>query len=245
MKLICYPTTAEPPVIRPAALTRRWMDETGEKFAYRCLPLNIANAHAWEILSPSTFVARWSGDMNVDGVVIETDDPPNRAPQSHFGNGVLTFEVPAIFRTEPGWDLFVTGPLNSAKDGLSPLSAVIETDWSPYTFTMNWRFTRRDKPVIFKEGEPFCAFFPVLRRAAETVEPEFRALDSDPELAARHRAWSASRQRFNADLKAKDAEALAQGWQRTYFHGQNPDGAPGPEDHCTRLRLRPFAEDGK
>ena len=36
--------------IRPAPVERLWMDRTNERSAYRCLPLNIANAHGWEIL---------------------------------------------------------------------------------------------------------------------------------------------------------------------------------------------------
>jgi hypothetical protein len=28
------------------------MDASPEAFAYRCLPLNIANAHGWGILTP-------------------------------------------------------------------------------------------------------------------------------------------------------------------------------------------------
>jgi hypothetical protein len=32
--------------------------------------------------------------------------------------------------------------LNSPKDGIAPLTGVIETDWLPYPFTMNWQMTR-------------------------------------------------------------------------------------------------------
>ena len=76
-------------------------------------------------------------------------------------------------------------------------------------------------------------------RACE-VEPFAHLPTAVP--SARHRAWSADRTQFNADLAAKDEAALAPGWQRNYFHGAHPDGAPGPQDHCTRLRLRPFSE---
>ena len=49
MDLICYLHDGWDPDIRPAEPRRDWMDETPEAFAYRCLPLNIANAHGWEI----------------------------------------------------------------------------------------------------------------------------------------------------------------------------------------------------
>jgi hypothetical protein len=38
--------------LRPGRVARDWMDESRERFAYRCLPLNIANAHGWEVATP-------------------------------------------------------------------------------------------------------------------------------------------------------------------------------------------------
>ena len=60
MDLICYLHDGWEPAIRPAAPRRSWMDVTPEKFAYRCLPLDIANAHGWEILAPAGVHARWN-----------------------------------------------------------------------------------------------------------------------------------------------------------------------------------------
>jgi hypothetical protein len=57
MRLICYPTSGEPPKLIPAPFERDWMDRTRAGFAYRCLPLNIANAHGWLILNPVPFTA--------------------------------------------------------------------------------------------------------------------------------------------------------------------------------------------
>lgn len=241
MKLVCYPVTNEPPTIRPAEVTRGWMDETPQKFAYRCLPLNIANAQGWEILSPVDCSAYWTGAPGPEGVVVLSGDPRYLLPTGHFGHGVLTFPIPALFRTEPGYDLHVGGPVNAPRDGIAPLTAIVETDWSPYTFTMNWRFTRPAHVVSFRKGEPICHFFPVARATAEALRPEFRDLDSDPELAARYRTWTESRRQFNADLHAQEGAAVAQGWQRSYFHGLSPDGQPAPE-HRTRVRLCPFSQ---
>ena len=47
MDLICYIHPSWRPLIRPAEATREWMTDSPESFAYRCLPLNIANAHGW------------------------------------------------------------------------------------------------------------------------------------------------------------------------------------------------------
>lgn len=49
-KLVAYTIDAHAIDIRPAPLERDWMDTSDRRFAYRCLPLNIANAHGWELL---------------------------------------------------------------------------------------------------------------------------------------------------------------------------------------------------
>ena len=226
--------------IRPAPLERDWMDATGERFAYRCLPLNIANGHGWELLCPAGFRAIWDGGPGQDAVQVETE--PGAAPTavSHFGGGILTFHVPALFQTEPDVDLYVTGPVNRPKDGISALTGVVETDWSPYSFTMNWLFTRPDYRVRFEKDEPFCHIFPVRRGALETITPLAYSLADRPELERENKAWAAGRDSFNADLHRPESEAAKARWQKRYFQGETPSGQPGPDSHRSRLRLKPF-----
>jgi hypothetical protein len=158
MRLLCYPVSGQPPKIVAAKAERGWMDATPGGFAYRCLPLNIANAHGWMILNPAAFVAQWDGNDGTDAVKIQAmagDSTPLTA-LSHFGSGILTFGIPALFRTDPGYDLMVTGPFNTPKDGIAPLTGIVETDWSPSTFTMNWKFTRKHHVVRFDRDEPIA-----------------------------------------------------------------------------------------
>ena len=240
MRLICYPTSGDPPRLVAAPVERGWMEQTPNGFAYRCLPLNIANAHGWLVLNTASFVARWSGGNEVDAITIKPR--AHGAPllaSSHFGSGILTFSVAGLFRTEPGYDLLVTGPFNNPKDAVQPLTGIVETDWSPFTFTMNWKFTRALVPVAFGRDEPFCMIFPILRSLIETVEPEIRSLDEDPEVREAYRAWAESRQTFNQGLKVPGSEARTEKWQKDYFRGSGRFGAP-PDNHRTKLQLRDF-----
>src|SRR5271156_1280951 len=161
MKLVAYILEDQPFEIRPAPLERDWMNKTDQRFAYRCLPLNIANAFGWEILCPETFSAIWDGGNALESVYVTVDSDAAAPALSHFGYGILTFHVLCLFRTDPGVELLAQGPINRPKDGIAPLTGVIETDWAPYTFTMNWKFTRRNVPIRFEKGEPFCHVFPV------------------------------------------------------------------------------------
>jgi hypothetical protein len=242
-KLIAYVIDGHTVDIRPAPMERAWMDATDQRFAYRCLPLNIANAHGWEILAPSGFSAYWDGRTIKEAVHI-TPDPGATSPAiSHFGHGVLTFHVPCLFRTEPGVDLLATGPLNRPKDGLAPLTGIIETDWAPYTFTMNWVFTRAQLVVRFERGEPFCHIFPVGRGLLEHIEPESRRLSKAPEIEREHKLWSETRNSFNVDLHVAGSQAAQERWQKMYFRGLAPSGEPSSaEGHRSRIRLKPFAD---
>jgi len=242
MKLICYPTQDEAPLMRPAPVTRAWMDATPQSFAYRCLPLNIANAHGWEILCNAGFSAIWNGE-NLQSSITIVPDPGTTAPAlSHFGSGVLTFHIPAIFKTEPGWSLLVQGPANLPKDAIVALAGIIETDWSPYSFTMNWKFTGPNRPVRFERGEPICSIVPVQRRLLESVQPEIRSLSEEPELQRRYHEWSTGRQRFNEELLQPGSTARTEKWQKSYYLGLNPDGSSGDPDHLIKLRAPAFVD---
>jgi hypothetical protein len=241
MKLTAYTIGNSTVTLRPAPLERAWMDATPERFAYRCLPLNIANAYGWEVLCPSGFKAIWDGEAGLEAIKIESAGDGDPPAISHFGSGVLTFHLPCIFRTAPGYDLMVQGPINRPKDGIAPLSAVVETDWAIATFTMNWLFTQPEVEIEFEAGEPFCHVFPVRRGEIESAEPELRPLSADPELQARYHAWSASRSEFNKQLKIEESKAQAEKWQKHYQRGADTDfTALAPPDHRTRLKLRSF-----
>jgi hypothetical protein len=52
---------------------------------------------------------------------------------------VLSFHPGYLFRTDPEWAVWCRGAPNSHKDGIVALDGLIETDWLPFFFTMNWR----------------------------------------------------------------------------------------------------------
>lgn len=239
MRLTCYSLGDRPPLIRAAPASRTWMDATPQGFAYRCLPLSIANAHGWELLCPTRIEAVWRGGAE-PGAVEVRGLGASQVAVGHFGTGILTFHIHALFVTEPGWNLWVGGSPNDVRHGIAPLTGIIEADWSAASFTMNWRFTAPDTPVVFEKGEPFAFLFPVPRGMVEAVEPEIRRLADEPELAAAYADWSAGRNRFLADLKVKDSEAARAGWQKAYFQGRNGQGEKAVPDHQTKLHLKPF-----
>ena len=226
--------------LRPNSPTRNWMDNTGESFAYRCLPLNIANAHGWSFHLQEDFVVHWDGGDGTDALTIKSDQDMSGTAGSIFGHGVLTFHLHGLFQTPPGWNVIASGPFNEPKDGIYPLTGIIETDWSPFSFTMNWKMTRPGHWVSFKKGDVFCSVFPVQRGLLETIEPEFLPIESEPELQEEFDLWGKARDKFNKDLEKQGSFAQQEKWQKSYYRGQRPDGSPGAQDHVIKLRLKEF-----
>lgn len=247
MKLTFYQIDGHEVDLRPNDPTRPWMDETFDSYAYRCLPLNIANAHGWSLHLTESFSVKWDGGAGLDALTFKSETDPDTIQNaidnvcmSGFGHGIITFYVHGIFRTEPNWNLYISGPTNTPKDGVYPLHGITETDWSPYSFTMNWMVTRPNTWIKFKKGEVFCSVFPVERNGLTQFTPVIAPLSSNPELNETHINWSNARNKFNEDLKQQGSEAVKQKWQKDYFKGQMPDGTKGVEDHQSKLRLKLF-----
>ncbi len=231
--------------LRTAPVRRDWMDATDQRFAYRCLPLAIANQAGWLIHCPAGFRARWDGGPHRHSLSILWDHgEPDSRILSHFGYGVLTFSIPYLFRSPASVNLWVKGPANYLKDGVQALEGVVETDWLPATFTMNWKFTRPGLDVHFERGEPICMVVPQARGLAECLEPVQTAITENPELQRHYLEWSASRDRFLTDLVQGKSEARRLGWQKDYTRGRLPDGRCFVE-HQTHLQLKEFAPPGQ
>lgn len=240
-ELDCYSEHANPPKIVPGEPARGWMDDTVNRFAYRCTPLAIANCSGWEILLPQNLSLHWNGGPQKTDLLVVGDDPNASVAHiavSAFGHGVITFHPGYLFRTSPGWALSVRGAPNVIKDGIAPLEGLVETDWLPFTFTMNWKMTRPGT-VYFKKDEPFCFLQPVPHAALDQIEPRLHSFEGNQKLKDSFDHWRQSRNDFNKRLAENDPEAVKEAWQRNYVKGEDPSGNYEPEFHLSKRRLNP------
>lgn len=247
MKIIAYPTTNTPYKIQPANSRRAWMDVAANKNPYRCLPLSMANAWGWEVLSPSHFTAEWNGNRGPGDVKI-THIAGSHGAASHFGEGTITWHTGYIFKMPYPYGLYVTGAPNNPVPNVIPLSGVVETNWLAYTFTMNWKFTQPGSFEV-KIGDPICQLFPIDLTTFDNLEIEMRTLH-EPESKEFHDEywnWNINRLKYMSEQRAGLHGADV--WQRHYFRGVYPaivtDGEP-MEDPSASSKKCPFhiTEDG-
>jgi hypothetical protein len=245
LKLIAYRTGPWPPmriVVAPA--DRDWVDATPHRFANRCLPLRIAAQAGWFVLNSNALRATWNGGNGTSDIEIESlDGEEVHYASSHFGSGILTWNLPFLFRTPPGYNLQARGPVNWPKDGAYPLEGIVETDWLESTFTMNWKLTRANLPVVFEADEPICMIVPRRRGELEAFEPEILEIGEEPALAEAYERWGESRTNFNRELEVAGSEAQKRGWQKDYVRGMTLGGVRAKE-HQTKLKLKNFADKG-
>lgn len=236
LSITAYPLSSTVPEIRAGVVERDWMDQTGHQFAYRCLPLNIANTLGWQIISDTEFTLTWTGGpLKEDLVITPVGESGHTLGLSHFGSGIFTFHTHVLFRTSPGVSLLATGPLNDPLHGLAPLSGVVETEWAPFPFTMNWKVTApTTEPLRFPKGHPICQIIPIGLGGIEEMVCDVKLMESDPELNAHYHMWSESRGKFLSEPRPPEA------WQKHYFTGKMPTGEKAPVPHRTRLRLNQF-----
>ena len=218
----------------PAHRTREWMDASPVHFVNRCLPMLIANQSGWFVLNDTAFTASWDGTMGEKAITIEAEGATYAS--SHFGQGVLTWNLPYLFHTDENTNLLVRGPANLPKDGISPLEGIVETDWCPMTFTMNWKFTRPCS-VRFEKDEPFCMLVPQPKNLIVNTETLIKPIAENESLNETYQAWNLRRKQWNADLKIPGTEAHKEGWEKTYFQGRSaPEGS-----HQPKIKACPFS----
>lgn len=232
--------------IKPGQASRSWMDKTPDRFAYRCTPLPIANSSGWEFSLPFSFEAEWNGGIGLNDIKITLLDnvPPvvrqnvNHLITSNFGSGILTFHTGYVFRTDENVALWVRGVPNYWKDGIQPLDGLVETYWLPFTFTMNWKFTRPCK-VKFEKDEPFCFITPFHHSELDSIQPTIET--ADEQFMEEYNAYQQKRAKFIDDLMQHDPEALKEKWQKYYFKGITPTGKKA-DFHVSKRKLKPFVK---
>jgi hypothetical protein len=244
LKLAAYripDRNAYPKIVR-AAPDRFWMDITTQGWANRCLPLRIANQAGWFILNDVEFEVTWDGSPKLEGVQFQFKNQPSNFARSMFGFGIVTWTIPYLFRTEPGFNLLARGPANLPKDGIAPLDGIIETDWLPYPFTMNWKITRPKRAGRFEMDEPICMILPMRRYEVESFLPEISNLTSNQELHKSYSAWHEARlQKVRSTPQAAKPSEPMPKVQGNYIRGEGLLEEKAME-HQNKLDLRDFRE---
>lgn len=243
LHLECYRMADSGWEIVPSSSKRDWMEAT-DGLANKCLPLLAANQMGWVILSPSDVSVIWDGGKAIESTkIIVHDEKYKKNISSHFGHGIFTFQVPYIFRTNEEIGLFVRGATNFWVENAQPLDGFVETNWSNYSFTMNWKVTSPDKVISLKKGDPICMLIPYPVRLLENVKVTYKSFLEAPEsMKSVFSSWAKYRNEFNNNKEREKGS-----WQKDYFLGRKCPFSGDQEDnkgspHRTKYNLPRFED---
>ena len=233
--------------LQPASQKRPWMD-TNQGHAYRCLPLVVANHMGWIIEFPVTVHATWNGEIGnsyevvKEAITFDFDCPPKFADYfgrhivSDFGNGIMSIALPWLFRTTEPDGLVVRGAPNYWVEGATPLDGFVETNWLPFTFTMNWKLHTPHKTVTFEKGTPLTFVYPYNIQTLKNYSTDVKTLADNPELEEAYKKWYFMRQ----VTRTSDISDTLPSLSNRYTRGKDYDGNR-PDEHDRALRLPPFS----
>lgn len=228
MQLTAHPLTPDAPEIVPAPRARKWLKSNANP--NRCLPLTIANQSGWWVLNPAPFIAFCEVDTGVVQIEYEKGwKVPLFPAKHHFGHGVMTYDLPFIWQTEPGWNLHVRGPANYPLLGAYCLEGIFEADWAKIPVPSNWQL-EPGRYIHFPKDFPIAQIAPVPRRALEEFEPKVEFSQQAIDNASEYYAFRG------------EEFALKEGTRplRGYFKGESPTGEEF-QDHQVNVTLSSFS----
>lgn len=133
--------------------------------AYFCLPLMIANQHGFIVKAAYDFSVFWDGGGYIPNVIVKHQEQNNQGQiiSSHFGMGTFTIQNPWMVRTPNGVNTLVMNPPNFYIDGITHMTACVETDNLRRDFTFNLKITRPKVWIEIKKGTPIGYMLPYPR----------------------------------------------------------------------------------
>ena len=152
---------------------------------YFCLPITFANQIGFAVISLFDFSVIWDGGKEVDSVFIESNSLINeeiynsgdhvygndkQKVSSFFGHGTFSIFNDFILRTPNNVNLMFTQAPNYFIPGVSPMTAILETDNLTRDFAMTFKITVPNIKIDIKSGDVLAVLIPMQRGFPDSFE---------------------------------------------------------------------------
>jgi hypothetical protein len=144
----------------PLPPKRDWMDDTFDKHAYRCFPVNIANTLGWTFSFPKDISFIWDGtstseDGHVKVLSGEEYVFTNRA------NATISFNSGLTFMTEENVSLLMMPVPNQFIDGVHGFTTMISTSVLTTPIPYAWKITKANEVITIPANTPIVSIIPI------------------------------------------------------------------------------------
>lgn len=139
---------------------RQWMDETPEKHAYMCFPLNLTNRLGWGISFPEDLRFVW------DGITDTTPDHVKILEGHEFlystrGNATISFKTGLRFITDETTSILTMPVPNLFVRGAQCYTTLLSTSFYIHTLPIAWRITEPNTEIYIPAGTPIASVLPI------------------------------------------------------------------------------------
>jgi Family of unknown function (DUF6065) len=164
--------------ISQTSVRREWMDDTWDKHAYRCFPVNTANAVGLSISFPEDITFIWDGisDSTPDHIKILAGE---KYCSTARGNATISFNTGLVVKTDETTSIMSIVPPNFFLYGAEAFTSVMSTSFYNQAFPVAWRATAVNVPITIPAGFPVATLIPISLK--ELAETEINFWGEDPE----------------------------------------------------------------
>ncbi len=139
---------------------RDWMDQTQDKHAYMCFPLNLTNRLGWSISFPEDISFIWDGvtDTSPDHVKILKGEKfvhPTR------GNATISFLTGLKFTTDQNTSILAMPVPNLFIRGAQCYTTLMSTSFYIHMLPLAWRITEPNIEIEIPAGTPVASILPI------------------------------------------------------------------------------------
>jgi len=223
LPLAIYSSWGTQAPIVPAPIVREWMKPELPDLGQAWHSIVLANQSGWFVLADISVAANWNGGSAPSDIQIQADGIAHFSRVSScMGSGILTWTIPYVIRTPPGWNLLFRGPANCVKDGLIALEGLVEMDWIFDSLVFHWKFTRAGR-CDFQRGEPVGMVVPQRRFDLEHFTPHFATDEENRRFRQQLRAWRGRHQEDARDQRMAALNRLGHAGPLTSIPQSNHD----------------------
>lgn len=210
---------------------RDWMENTYNRHAYNCFPVNLTNSLGWGISFPDDITFIWDGisDSNHYHVKVLEGEKWCHPFRS---NATISFKTGITIKTDEDVTTLVMPVPNQFIDGAQSFTTLISTSFFIGEIQSAWRITKPNVPITIKAGTPVCSIIPMNMSKLNNSELRIKDISEIPPLG------------FNGEDYGIESERISRtgNWTHFYRNGTDHLGNVLGKHEIKALRLKTINE---
>jgi hypothetical protein len=164
--------------IKQTRIKRNWMEDTGEKHAYKCFPISLANTIGYELSLPVDVSFVWDGISNesVEHVKILSGE---EFVYNSRANATVSFKTGIVIRSNKNISFLHMPVPNMFNDSYQTFTSIISTSFFDQEFPSAIKILKPDRVITIKAGEPFATLVPISLTDMSNIELNLNNFDMD------------------------------------------------------------------